>query len=239
MSPSKSKPQSKPLKTEPDPKVSAPEEPYVSKVDRRTAMAWVGVVGAVLAGGAGVVVYGEYREGNQPPKGYGTDPKLTKPEKAPWPRIMTAAQLQAAALMSDYILPASGDAPAATALGVPDFLNEWVSAPYPDQIKDRAIILDGLEALQMNSRRRWGVDFNGASAGQRLALLQTLAQAKPKSSARIFFRRMRSLVVGAYYTTPQGFKDIGYIGNVPRTSDPGPSAEVKAHLDRAFQKLGL
>jgi hypothetical protein len=235
MSPSRSKP----LKTEPDPKVSAPEEPYVSKVDRRTAMAWVGVVGAVLAGGAGVVVYGEYREGRPVAKGYGTDPKLTKPEKAPWPRIMTAAQLQAAALMSDHILPASGDAPAATALGVPDFLNEWVSAPYPDQIKDRAIILDGLEALSQRARREHGKALTELSAAERAAMFQALAAARPKSSGRIFFRRMRSLVVGAYYTTPQGFRDIGYIGNVPRTSDPGPSAEVKAHLDRAFQKLGL
>jgi len=237
MSPSKSR--SKPLKTEPDPKLAAPEAPYVEKVDRRTALTWVGVVGAALAGGAGVVVYGEYREGRPKAKGYGTDPKLTKPEAAPWPRIMTAAQLQAAALFADHILPASGEAPAATALGVPDFLNEWVSAPYPDQMKDRAIILDGLEGLQMGSRRRWGVDFNAASAGQRQALLQALAAAKPKTTARTFFRRMRALVVGAYYTTPAGFKDIGYIGNVPRTSDPGPSEAVKAHLDRAFQKLGL
>jgi len=235
MSPSKSKP----LKTEPDPKVAAPQEPYVEKVDRRSAMAWVGVVGAVLAGGAGVVVYGEYREGRPKAKGYGTDPKLAKPEKAPWPRIMTAAQLQAAALFADHILPASGSAPAATALGIPDFLNEWVSAPYPDQMKDRAILLDGLEGLRISSQRRWGVDFAAASAGQRQALLQALAAAKPKTTAHTFFRRMRALVVGAYYTTPQGFKDIGYIGNVPRTSDPGPSAEVKAHLERAFQKLGL
>lgn len=229
---------SQPLKTD-DVAPSAEPELYEPKVDRRTALAWVGAVGAALAGGAGVVVYGEYRESRPKAKGYGTDPKLTKPEKAPWPRIMTAAQLQTAALMSDFILPASWTAPAATALGVPDFLNEWVSAPYPDQLKDKAIILDGLEALRMDAQRRWGVDFTAASADRRQALLQALARAKPKTPAHTFFRRMRALVAGAYYTTPEGFKDIGYIGNVPRTSDPGPSDEVKAHLDRAFAKLGL
>jgi hypothetical protein len=230
---------SQPLKTDPDPKVTAPEGPYVEKVDRRTALAWVGVVGAVLAGGAGVVVYGEYREGRPKTKGYGTDPKLAKPEKAPWPRIMTAAQLQAAALFADHILPASGEAPSASALGVPDFLNEWVSAPYPDQLKDRAIILDGLEALALRALREHGKSLSDLAAADRAAMFQALAAARPKTSPRVFFRRMRALVVGAYYTTPQGFKDIGYIGNVPRTSDPGPSTEVKAHLDRAFQKLGL
>ena len=31
-----------------------------------------------------------------------------------------------------------------------------------------------------------------------------------QGSDAAFFRRMRALVVGAYYTTPAGFKDIGY-----------------------------
>jgi len=228
---------SQPLKQAPP---AAPEtEAYEPKVDRRTALAWVGVVGAVLAGGAGVVVYGEYREGRPKAKGYGTDPKLTAPEKAPWPRIMSAAQLQAAALMSDFILPASATAPAATALGVPDFLNEWVSAPYPDQLKDKAIILDGLEALRLRAQRDHGKELTELAAADRAALLQALATAKPKTTGRAFFKRLRALVVGAYYTTPAGFKDIGYIGNVPRTSDPGPSDEVKAHLEHELQKLGL
>ena len=212
-------------------------EPYVSKIDRRTALAWVGVVGVALAGGAGVVVYGPKMGGQAPAKGYGTDPVLVKPEKAPWPRIMTPAQLQVAALLGDFILPASGTAPSASALGVPDFLNEWVSAPYPDQVKDRAIILDGLEALRLRARSQQGKDFAELSAGHRLALLQKLPQST--GDERVFFRRFRSLVVGAYYTTEVGFKDIGYIGNVARAKDPGPSDEVKAHLERVLVQLGL
>lgn len=236
MSPSKSKP----LKTEPDPTLSAPDaEPYTPKVDRRSAMAWVGVVGAALAGGAGVVVYGEHRERQPKAKGYGTDPNLTKPEKAPWPRIMTPAELQAAALVSDFILPAAATAPAASALGVPDFLDEWVSSPYPDQQKDRAIILDGLEALRLDARRAHGRDFAELAAADRAAMLGALARAAPKTPAHAFFKRIRALVVGAYYTTPVGFRDIGFIGNTARTSDPGPSDEVKAHLERELQKLGL
>ena len=54
-----------------------------------------------------------------------------------------------------------------------------------------------------------------------------------------FFRRLRSLVIGGYYTTAPGMKDIGYIGNVVRASDPGPSPEVKAALDAAFKTLRL
>jgi hypothetical protein len=199
-------------------------EPYVSKIDRRTALTWIGVVGAATAAAAaGVVVYGPKSAGVAA-KGYGTDPKLNPPVKAPWPRIMSHDQLQTAAILADHILPATATAPSASALGVPDFVNEWVSAPYPDQLKDRPIILDGLNAISR--------DIMGKDAAKRAAALAAL----PGSA---FFKRFRALTIGAYYTTEAGFKDIGYIGNVARASDPGPSEEVKAVLERELQKLGL
>ncbi len=194
--------------------------PYVRKIDRRTALTWIGVVGAATAVGAGVVVYGPKIGGKTPgTKGYGTDPKLVEPEPAPWPRLLSDGELQAAAVLSDFILPASATAPAATALGIPDFIDEWISAPYPDQEKDRPLIRDGLKAL------------GSKPDGAKLAAL-------PKASPE-FFKRFRYLVIGAYYTTEAGFKDLGYIGNVSRPADPGPSAEVKAALERELAKLGL
>jgi hypothetical protein len=162
--------------------------------------------------------------------GYGTDPKLNPPVKAPWPRIMTPGQLQASAHVADFILPASGAAPSASALGVPDFIDEWVSAPYPDQLKDRPVILNGLNALSAKVLK--------ARAADRAAALLALRDATD-AGTKTFWKRFRHLTIGAYYTTEAGFKDIGYIGNVARTSDPGPSAEVKAALDLAFKKLGL
>jgi hypothetical protein len=228
---------SQPLKTAPPPTPEPPaDEPYVSRIDRRTALAWVGVVGAAAAVGAGVVVYGPKTGGQS--RGYGTDPKLATPEKAPWSRIMTPAQLQTAALMGDFILPASATAPSASALGVPDFIDEWVSAPYPEQLKDRPLILNGLNELSWRAKRRFGVDFLKATSAQRTEILRDL-QAATAGAGHAFFKRFRWMVVGAYYTTPAGFKDIGYIGNVPRASDPGPSEEVKAHLARELKKLGL
>ena len=206
------------------------DEPYVSKIDRRSAIAWIGVVGAALAGGAGVIVYGERMGGERVTRGYGTDPKLVKPEKAPWSRIMVPAQLQTAAILADFILPASGAAPSASSLGIPDFIDEWVSAPYPSQVKDRPVIMNGLNALSVHVLK--------ASAADRAGALAALpASADPATKA--FWKKFRHLTIGAYYTTPEGFKDVGYIGNVARTVDPGPSAEVKAVLERELQKLGL
>jgi hypothetical protein len=198
------------------------ETPYVRKIDRRTALTWIGVVGAATAVGAGVVVYGPKIGGQPEAKGYGTDPKLTPPVKAPWPRLLSDDEVQAAAVLADFILPASGTAPAASAIGVPDFIDEWISAPYPDQLKDRPLIRDGLKALAKKS------------GTERAAAMTAL-----RNSGDAFFRRFRALTIGAYYTTEEGFKDIGYIGNIAREADEGPSEAVKAALDVQLKKLGL
>lgn len=197
---------------------------YVSKIDRRTALTWIGVVGAATAVAGGVVVYGPKSGGKPEAKGYGTDPKLNPPAKAAWPRLLSEDQLQTAALLADYILPASGAAPSASSLGIPDFIDEWVSAPYPDQLKDRPIILDGLKAL--------GPKVLKADAAARTAAFAALP-------GQPFFKRFRALTIGAYYTTEAGFKDIGYIGNQSRAADPGPSDEVKVVLAERLKALGL
>ncbi len=205
-------------------------EHYEPKIDRRTALAWVGVVGAATAAGAGVVVYGPKMGGDVVTRGYGTDPKLTKPEKAPWTRIMTRDQLTTAAILADYILPANATAPSASSLGVPDFIDEWVSAPYPDQVKDRPGIMNGLNQLSVKV-------LKGNAADRAAALAALPASKDPATHA--FWKRFRRLTIGAYYTTEAGFKDVGYIGNVPRERDPGPSDEVKAHLEDQLKKLNL
>jgi len=202
-------------------------EDYVSKVDRRTALAWIGAAGAAVAGGVGLAVYG--RGDRAEAKGYGTDPNLVKPAPAPWPRLLTKDELQAAAVLADFILPASATAPAASALGIPDFIDEWVSAPYPDQVKDRAVIRNGLQ------RAMPALLAGGTRRDAALAALP----GSEDGAALTFFRRFRALTVGAYYTTEAGFKDIGYIGNQARAADPGPSAEVKLALEERLQALGL
>jgi hypothetical protein len=202
-------------------------EPYISRIDRRTALTWLGAAAAAIAaGGADAAGPVASARGVQ---GYGTDPNLLHPTIS-WPRMLTAAQLQTAALLCDFILPASADAPSANALGVPDFIDEWISAPYPSQVADRPVIIGGLDWLRAQP------------ASGRDALLQQLAGTTAGSSMaepRHFFRKFRILTIGAYYTTKPGFKDVGYIGNVPLKAYPGPSDAVKAVLDARLKTLGL
>ena len=228
------------------PEASRPE-PYRSLVDRRTTLAWLGAVGiAVPTAAAAQSPDGRPEERPVPPgrpgKGYGTDPALVKPKPAPWPRTLSKAQLQTAALLCDFILPASADAPSANALGVPDFIDEWISAPYPSQAADRPVIVDGLAWVEGESQARFGKTLFDSAPADRVALLTGLTVRPAGSAAQAphaFFRRFRSLTVGAYYTTQPGFKDIGYIGNVVRLADPGPSTEAKAAVDAALKRMGL
>jgi len=173
---------------------------------------------------------------------YGGDPDRMNPVVA-WARTMTDAQLRTTAAFCDIILPADERSPAASAVGVPDFIDEWVSAPYPQQQEDRASILTGLEWLEEQSLERFGSSFASATEPQKTEVVDAIA--RPTATAELadqaqFFRRFRYLTVGAFYTTEAGIEDVGYIGNVPLSGEyPGPSEAAMAHLAGVLKQLGL
>ena len=200
------------------------------QIDRRTAMRWVASAAVALNG---IPALDALAQGTPAAQGYGVDPKLID-AVVPWPRICTPAQLRAIALLCDNILPASGDAPAATAIGLHEFIDEWVSAPYPQQVADRTLIFEGLVRMDDRARAAGAPGFAGGSPAVQASMLDALPGADPK-----FFARIRALVIGGYYTTETGFKDIGYIGNQALDSYPGPSREVMRAIDAACVRLGL
>jgi hypothetical protein len=165
-------------------------------LDRRTALVWMGLVAAAI-GTVGYIGFGSVREPITGP-GYGRDPDLNDPAQY-WQRTLTAAQLASVRLLCDFILPAEGSAPAASAVHVDAFLDEWISAPYPDQQKDRDLILDGLEWLDHDAKRRVGAaSFAAAAPAVRDAILTDLASATSsgKVAPKGFYARIRKLVIG-------------------------------------------
>ena len=128
-------------------------------MDRRTTIKWVVAAAASwpLAQRRGAWAASPAAERTAEPaaeplrtlKGYGTDPDLLKtyhPGEV-WPLTLTAAQRQLAAVLCDLIIPADEHSPSASEVGVVDFIDEWVSAPYPDCQQDRPTVLGGLEWL--------------------------------------------------------------------------------------------
>jgi Gluconate 2-dehydrogenase subunit 3 len=168
--------------------------------------------------------------------GYGSDPDMVKiyhPGDV-WPLTFTKAQRREAAALCDLIIPADEVSPSASSVGVVDFLDEWVSAPYPRQREDRATLLPGLQWLDEEATRRAGKLFADAESSVQHAICSDIcyeaAVAPPFKQAAKFFACFRDLTAGGFYTTPIGMKDIGYIGNVPRTEFPGPPLALLEEL---------
>lgn len=206
------------------------------QIDRRTAIKWV----VAAASAAHLPTFTHLAFANTPAhaQGYGKDPKLIDPYKPGdvWPLTFSAQQRKTAQVLSDLIIPADDVSPAASAVGVVDFIDEWISAPYPNFADDRKAVIEGLAWLDQEAQRRYAKSFADLNNAQLTAICDDMASANPRAelkAAAKFFSRYRELTVGGFYTTPIGMKDIGYVGNVPLTSYEGPPKEVLKQLGLA------
>jgi hypothetical protein len=206
------------------------------RIDRRLAIKWIMTAGAgavLLKGRAFGAAADARTTAAGSSAGYGTDPDLMKAYKPGdyWALSFTAAQRRAAAALSDIVIPADARSPSASSVGVVDFVDEWVSAPYPGHSDDRGTIVAGLDWMDSESGRRHGALFAEATEQQRQALCADIAVDGPGDASQ-FFRRFRDLVAVGYYTTPDGMREIGYVGNLPLARFEGPPAEM-------VEKMGL
>lgn len=204
------------------------------RVDRRTALKWVLAASAALQLPAGVALG---QETAKSVSGYGKDPNLLKIHQIGelWPLTLNESQRATATVLSDLIIPADDESPAASKVGVVDFIDEWISAPYPNNQNDKPLVVQGLAWLDQESQRRFKNNFSALMEKERIAICDDISAAKPAAQfeqAAKFFARYRALTAGGYYTTPVGMKDLRYVGNVAMTTFDGPPREV-------LKKLGL
>jgi len=214
------------------PPPTSPQDP--TRMNRRDAMRWIA---AATASFPFLSQDGLAAQTGPAPgaKGYGLDPVMNK-VYAPgelWPLILTDTQRRSVIVLCDIIIPADATSPSASEVKVQDFIDEWVSSPYKDQNSDRNLILRGLGWLDEEAKKRGAADFVSLDAAVQLEMCQDLARqamADSKAYPGSFFKRMRDLISGGYYTTPEGMKAIGYTGNIPQGTMPSPSQEALAHL---------
>jgi len=200
-------------------------------MDRRTTLKWM------LAAAAASPLWNHAARAPAPRRtavGYGTDPDLVKAYRAGdlWPLTLTRAQLETAAALCATIIPADARSSSAAQLMVHHFIDEWVSAPYPRHVQDRKLVLEGLGWIDAEARRRFGRRFAAASEAQRCGICDEIcreakAAAKHRKAAR-FFARFRDLTADGFYTTPEGMKDLGFVGNTPSANFEGPPPEALA-----------
>jgi hypothetical protein len=195
------------------------------ELDRRTAIKWVLAASAALRLPSASF---DALAATPTAQGYGKDPNLLKVYAAGdlWPLTLTKDQRATAAALCDLIIPADDTSPAASSVGVVDFLDEWISAPYPEHAEDRKTVVDALSKVEGEAQRRFKTSFAKLSAQQ----LTTIADAIVTEP---YFVRYRALTAGGFYTTPVGVKDLKYVGNVAMASFDGPTPEILKRLGLA------
>lgn len=208
------------------------------RLSRREVLKWFAAAAAVMSANnalpfADAAEAAAVAAGAKP---YGQDPDLMKAYKRGdvWPLSFTDAQRKMVATLCDVIIPADHLGPSASTVEVPAFIDEWVSAPYPLQQADRVLIMDGLAWLESESTKRFSKVFAELDAKQQQAICDDICdteKAKPEfKKAAQFFSKFRGIAAGGYFSTQEGWKAIGYVGNTPTLTFDGPPKEVLDQL---------
>jgi gluconate 2-dehydrogenase gamma chain len=131
------------------------------------------------------------------------------------PKFFTAAEFALVDELSDMIIPTDAQSGGARAAGVAAYIDGRLAEAFePDQgVTWRA----GLKAVDALSQELHGKAFLASTPVQRLAVLTRMAasESDPKTPAERFFKEIKSMTVGAYYTSQVGIQDDQrYKGNV-------------------------
>lgn len=191
-----------------------------NRLPRRRVLQWF----AAVAAAEGVALpSGLAQEVKPATSGYGQDPVMAKTYKKgeAWPLTMSDAEKKATVALADMIFPADDLGPAASEVRVADFIDEWISAPYPRQKGDRGVIVPGLRTMDEECRKHFGKAFADLSGEEKKKACDTMAKGNH------FFNVFVNLASGAYYSDPRCWKALGYVGNSPYGGPfKGPPEEV-------------
>ena len=138
-------------------------------------------------------------------------------------KFFTPQELKTVTLLSDIIVPADSVSGSASQAGVPAFIEFMMKDQPSNQIPMRG----GLRWLDNQCVKFYDKKFMDCSSAQRLEMVDRIAYpelAKPEFSQGVsFFNLMRNLTVTGFYTTQIGYKDVGYLGNVPNNWEGVPA----------------
>ena len=158
--------------------------------------------------------------------------------------------------LSELIVPADEGGPSGRDAGAPEFIDLLCS----QNSELAAIFSGGILWLDNASGERHGKRFAEATEQGQTALLDSLVEAErhdtaddtnwdtseyrrfevfglqsPSDARRgvHFFAWARKMVVDAYYTSPEGIKDIGFLGNSSHTEYEVPQEAIDYAFDRS------
>jgi hypothetical protein len=149
------------------------------------------------------------------------------------PKAFTDHEYLTLQKLADYIVPADEVSPAASQAGCADFI-DLLASQNPELA---AIYTGGISWLDRAMERRYGANFVDAKPADQTAMLDLIAYRKNESPELgpgiTFFDWTRKMVVDAFYTTPLGVKDLGYMGNTAVTKFEIPQGAIDYALKRS------
>ena len=149
------------------------------------------------------------------------------------PKALNAHEYKTLEKLADFIIPAGDNSPSGSVAGAPEFI-DLLASQNPELL---AIYTGGIAWLDFACRRHHNTDFLGATQAQQTMLLDLIAYRKnesPELGPGIrFFDWARRMVVDAYYTSPAGIKDVGYLGNTAVSKFEVPQEAIDYALKRS------
>lgn len=149
------------------------------------------------------------------------------------PKAFTDHEYATLQKLGDYVVPADEKSQSASQAGCADFI-DLLASQNPELA---AIYTGGVFWLDAQMQRRYGTDFLSAKPAGQTAMLDLIAYRKnnsPELGPGInFFDWTRKMIVDAFYTSPAGIKDLGYIGNTAVSKFEIPQEALDYALKRS------
>jgi hypothetical protein len=147
-----------------------------------------------------------------------TDPDFDSRD-VPWEKPLVASEIATLTVICDILIPGDADAPPPSKIGVAEFLSEWIGAPYDRNIADGEIIRGGISWIDIHSLKLHGSPYIKLTPAQQTTIIESICgstEITPELSyGHTFFRKLRKLTIGGYYSHSSTWKSLGYVGNIP------------------------
>ena len=154
--------------------------------------------------------------------------------------ILNEREYKTIQVLSDWIIPADERSGSATDAGVPEFIDDWLNFWRGNMLAE---IQGGLMWLDIECNHHYGHDFADCAPADQKKILDRIAYPKTAAlddaNAVAFFDELRDLVLGGFYSSEMGVKDLPYLGNKMVAHWEGCPPEVLEKIRENEAKLGL
>jgi gluconate 2-dehydrogenase gamma chain len=143
--------------------------------------------------------------------------------------FFTDHELETVAILSDIIIPKDEVSGSATEAKVPTFIDFMMK----DRPEYQTPMRGGIRWLDLTCLKQYEKQFKDCSDEQKIAIVNAIAypkKVKPEyQQGATFFSLVRNLTITGFYTSKDGLKDVGYVGNKPNQWNGVPDDVLKQY----------